>query len=118
MRIVMLYNDFKGTLTESKIDDDTDNSKGEYLQNTIRKEIEATMKRLDKANRNKENMQDEICDLNRNLYELTEKIENYRTQNDGQLRDLHNDICHEKAAILERTQTIEELERMLKEWEQ
>jgi len=117
MRIVMHYNHLKGTLTERNMGGHSDYSKGDYLEETIRKEIGATTKRLEKANRNNERLRDDICDLNKSMNELTEKIEIEQTQNDGLLRELQNDICNEKSVILERTQTIDELERMLKEWE-
>lgn len=117
MRIVMHYNRLKGTLTEKKIGGDSNSTKGDYLQDTIRKEIEDTRKRLEKTNRNNEKLQDDIGELNKNLHEMTEKIEIEEGETGDMLRDLQVDICNEKSLIIERTQTAESLERMLKEWQ-
>jgi len=117
MRIVLHYERIKKSLTEKSIGGTSDNTKGDYLQETIRKEIEDTRKRLEKTTRNNEKLQDDICDLNRNLHEITEKIELEKAENADQLNDLRNEICNEKTKILERTQTVEQLERMLKEGE-
>lgn len=114
MRIVMHYIKLKGTLTEKKIGDDSNNTNGDYLLDTIRKEIEDTRKRLDKANRNNEKLQDDICDLNKNLHERMEKVELEQLTAADQIRDLQTDICNEKSLLLERSQTVEQLERLLK----
>ncbi|XP_050527685.1 uncharacterized protein LOC126897831 isoform X2 [Daktulosphaira vitifoliae] len=114
MRIVLHYNKLKGSLTDRELGDSSD-KKGEYLQETIRKEIESTKKRLDVANQKNDTLQEDICELNKNLHELTEKVDCEEQQAIDQLRQLKNEICSEKSSILQRTQTIEELERMLKE---
>ncbi|XP_050426955.1 uncharacterized protein LOC126837169 [Adelges cooleyi] len=114
MRIVLHYNKLKGALTDKELGDSSD-KKGEYLQETIRKEIENTKKRLDVANQKNDTLQEDICELNKTLHELTEKVEVEEQQAIDQLRDLKNEICSEKSSIVQRTQTIEELERMLKE---
>jgi len=115
MRVVLHYNQLKGSLNDKNTDGDSDNTKGDYLQETVRKEIEDTRKRLDKTNKNNEKLQDDICDLNKNLHELTEKIELEQVETADQLKDIQIEICNEKSLILERTQTVEQLERMLKE---
>lgn len=115
MRIVTHYNKLKGSLTDKSIGGLSRNSKGGYLQETVRKEIENTKKRLEVENKKIETLQDDICELNKNLHELTEKIETEQVQTTDQLRDLKTEICNEKSSILGRAQTIEELEKMLKE---
>lgn len=115
MRIVMHYNELKGSLTDREMDGTSNNTQGNYLQETIRKEIEDTKKRLEKANVKNEKLQDDICDLNRNLHEITEKVELEQLQSAEQLRDLQIEICNEKSSILARAQSIDGLEKMLKE---
>lgn len=115
MRVVLHYNQLKGLLAEKNTGNNLDSSKGDYLLETIRKEIEDTKKRLDKTNRNNEKLQDDICELNRNLHEVAEKIEIEQAETADQLKDIETEICVEKSLILERTQTVEQLERMTKE---
>lgn len=114
MRVVLHYNQLKGTFIEKNIGA-SNNTKGDYLQETIRKEIEDTKKRLDKTTANNEKLQDDICELNKNLHEVTEKIEQEKAETSDHLKDIQIEICNEKSLILERTQTVEQLERMLKE---
>lgn len=116
MRIVMHYNRLKASLTERDIGGTSDSNKGDYLQETIRKEIEDTRKRLNKANKKIEMLQDDICELNKNLHDVTEKMELEQLQTTEQLRDFHNEVCTEQATILERTKTVEDLEKMWKEY--
>lgn len=118
MRIVIHYNELNESLTTKKIDGKSNDEMGNYLHDTIRKEIADTRKRLKKVNGNTEKLQDEICELNKEQYALTDKTEIERVQNAEQLRDLQSDICYEQTKIVERTRTIEELTRMLKEWTQ
>lgn len=112
MRVVEHYNRLKESLIEKDIGGDANNTESGYLEETIRKEIEDVRKRLDKANKKNERLQDEICDLNKNLHELTEKIECEHLQTADALRDLQVEICNEKSSILDRARTIEGLQRM------
>lgn len=105
----------KGMMTEKDLGGTFNNTKGDYLQDTIRKEIEDTKKRLQKTNINIEKLQDDICELNKHLHEITEKIEIEQVQTAEYLRNLQIEICDEKTSMVTRTQTIDELERMLKE---
>jgi len=116
MHVVIHYNDVKESLTAKKIEGKSNNDMGNYLHDTIRKEIVETKKRLKKLNDNTEKLQDEICEMNKEQYMLMEKVEIERVQNAEQLRELRNDICYEQTKIVERTRTIEELTRMLNEW--
>jgi predicted transcriptional regulator len=115
MRIVVHYNRLKAALTEKDIGGTSDSTKSDYLQETIRKEIEDTRKRLNKANKKIEMLQDDICELNKNLHEVTEKMELEQLQAAEQLREFHSEVCSEQASILERTKMIEDLEKMWKE---
>jgi len=117
MRVVLRYNELKGALAEKKIGGHSSNDKSEYLREMIRKEIGDSKKRLDKMNRKNERLQDDICDLNRDHHWLTDKMEFERAQNADQLRELENDINAENGMILDRTQTIEQLAKMLNELE-
>lgn len=114
MRVVMHYNKIKESLAEKDLGGNSNNTKSDYLQETIHKEIEDTMKRLDKGNRKNEKLQDDICELNKNIHVITEKIELEQVQAEDQLRAFQNEICTEKSLIMNRTQTILKLEKMVK----
>jgi len=116
MHVVIHYNDVKESLTAKKIEGRSNNDMGNYLHDTIRKEIAETRKRLKKLNGNIEKLQDEISDINKEQYMLMEKVEIERVQNAEQLRELQNDINYEQTKIVERTRTIEELTTMLNAW--
>jgi len=45
---------------------------------------------------------------------ITEKIELEQVQAEDQLRAFQNEICTEKSLIMNRTQTISKLEKMIK----
>ncbi|XP_022173257.1 uncharacterized protein LOC111035790 [Myzus persicae] len=114
MRVVMHYNKIKESLTEKDLGGSSNSTKSDYLQETIIKEIEDTMKRLDKGNKKNEKLQDDICELNKSIHVITEKIELEQVQAEDQLRDFQNEICTEKSLIMNRAQTIEKLEKMVK----
>ncbi|KAF0773776.1 DUF4485 domain-containing protein [Aphis craccivora] len=114
MRVVMHYNKIKESLAEKDLGGSSNNTKSDYLQETIHKEIEDTMKRLDKGNRKNEKLQDDICELNKSIHVITEKIELEQVQAEDQLRAFQNEICTEKSLIMNRTQTISKLEKMVK----
>lgn len=114
MRVVMHYNKIKESLAEKDLGGNSNNTKSDYLQETIHKEIEDTMKRLDKGNRKNEKLQDDICELNKSIHVITEKIELEQVQAEDQLRAFQNEICTEKSLIMNRTQTISKLEKMVK----
>ena len=114
MRVVMHYNKIKESLAEKDIGGSSNSTKGDYLQETIMKEIEDTMKRLEKGNGKNEKLVDDICELNKCIHVITEKIELERVQAEDQLRDFQNEICTEKSLIMNRAQTITKLEKMVK----
>ncbi|CAH1732098.1 unnamed protein product [Aphis gossypii] len=114
MRVVMHYNKIKESLAEKDLGGSSNNTKSDYLQETIHKEIEDTKKRLDKGNRKNEKLQDDICELNKSIHVITEKIELEQVQAEDQLRAFQNEICTEKSLIMNRTQTISKLEKMVK----
>lgn len=115
MRVVNHYNKVKESLTEKHLGGSSNSTKGDYLQDTIRKEIEDTKKRLDKENRKNEKLLDDICELNKSIYMITEKIELEQGQTEVQLRDFQKEICTENSLIINRAQTITKLEKMVKE---
>lgn len=116
MRVAMHYNKLKESMTEKDIGGDANSMETGYLLKTIRKEIEETRKRVEKANQKMEKMQDDIGDLNKTLHDMTEKIECEQLQTADALRDIQMEICTEKSLILDRSRTIEGLQRMLSEW--
>lgn len=115
MRVVEHYNRLKESLTEKDIGGDANSTESGYLEETIRKEIEDVRKRVDKATSKNEKLQDDISDLNKSLHEMTEKIECEHLQTADAIRDLQMEICNEKSSILDRTRTIEGLQRMYSE---
>lgn len=115
MRVVNHYNKIKESLTEKDLGGNSNNTKGDYLQETIRKEIEDTKKRLDKENRRNEKLLDDIGELNKSIHVITEKIESEQAQAEDQLSDFQNEICTERILIMNRAQTITKLEKMVKE---
>ncbi|XP_060866952.1 uncharacterized protein LOC132942518 [Metopolophium dirhodum] len=112
MRVIIHYNKIKASLTEK---DNGCNSKikGDYLDDAIRKEINDTRRRLEKLNGKNEKLQDDICELNKTLHEMMEKIDMEQLQTDDLLRDFQNEINSEKNLITERAQTIDQLGGML-----
>lgn len=112
----MHYNKLKGTLGDKNIDDISNSTKGDYLQETIRKEISDTNKRLEATNAKNEKLEDDICELNKNLHEMMEKMDKEQVESAQQMRILEEDICNEKKLIANRTLTIENFEKMLKEY--
>ncbi|CAI6351004.1 unnamed protein product [Macrosiphum euphorbiae] len=112
MRVIIHYNKIKASLTE-KDNGCNSNIKGGYLDDAIRKEIDDTRRRLDKLNGKNEKLQDDICELNKTLHEMMEKIDMEQLQTDDLLRDFQNEINSEKNLITERAQTIEQLGGML-----
>jgi len=112
MRVIIHYNKIKSSLTE-KDNGCNSNIKGDYLDDAIRKEINDTRRRLEKLNGKNEKLQDDICELNKTLHEMMEKIDMEQLQTDDLLRDFQNEINSEKNLITERAQTIDQLGGML-----
>jgi len=112
MRVIIHYNKIKSSLTGK--DNECNNTKGDYLDDAIRKEINDTRRRLEKMNGKDEKLQDDICELNKTLHEMMEKIDMEQVQTDDLLRDFQNEINSEKNLITERAQTIDQLGGMLK----
>jgi predicted RNase H-like nuclease (RuvC/YqgF family) len=112
MRVLIHYNKIKASLAEK--DNGGTVTKGDYLDDAIRKEINDTRRRLEKMNGKNEKLQDDICELNKTLHEMMEKIDMEQVQTDDLLRDFQNEINNEKNLITERAQTIDQLGGMLK----
>lgn len=114
MRIIIHHNKIKASLAEKNNGGNSNSTKGDYLDDAIRKEINDTRRRLEKMNGKNEKLQDDICELNKTLHEMMEKIDIEQLQTDNLLRDFQNEINNEKNLITERAQTIEQLGGMLK----
>lgn len=114
MRILIHYNKIKASLAEKDNGGNSNGTKGDYLDDAIRKEINDTRRRLEKINGKNEKLQDDICELNKTLHEMMEKIDMEQLQTDDLLRDFQNEINSEKNLIMERAQTIDQLGGMLK----
>jgi len=114
MRVIIHYNKIKASLTEKDNGSNSSSTKGDYLDDAIRKEINDTRRRLEKINGKNEKLQDDICELNKTLHEMMERIDMEQIQTDDLLRDFQNEINSEKNLITERAQTIDQLGEMLK----
>jgi len=114
MRVIIHHNKIKASLAEKNNGGNLNSTKGDYLDDAIRKEINDTRRRLEKMNGKNEKLQDDICELNKTLHEMMEKIDMEQLQTDNLLRDFQNEINNEKNLITERAQTIEQLGGMLK----
>ncbi|XP_027849100.2 uncharacterized protein LOC114128723 [Aphis gossypii] len=114
MRIILHHNKIKASLAEKNNGGNSNSTKGDYLDDAIRKEINDTRRRLEKMNGKNEKLQDDICELNKTLHEMMEKIDMEQLQTDNLLRDFQNEINNEKNLITERAQTIEQLGGLLK----
>lgn len=114
MRVIIHYNKIKASLTEKDSGSNSNSTKGDYLDDAIRKEINDTRRRLEKINGKNEKLQDDICELNKTLHEMMERIDMEQIQTDDLLRDFQNEINSEKNLIMERAQTIDQLGGMLK----
>lgn len=111
MQVIIHYNKVKASLTEK--DNGGNSNSTNYLDDAIRKEINDTKRRLDKITGKNEKLQDDICELNKTLHEMMEKIDMEQLQTDDLLRDFQNEINNEKKLITERAQTIDQLGGML-----
>jgi len=111
MRVIIHYNKIKASLTEKG--NVCNSNKSDYLDDAIRKEINDTRRRLEKINGKNDKLQDDICELNKTLHEMMEKIDMEQIQTDDLLRDFQNEINSEKNLITERAQTIDQLGAML-----
>lgn len=118
MRIISHYNRLKRKLAGESVElSNSNENEGCYqLQETINQEVEDTTKVLDKIIANNKILTEEICELNKNLFETTERIDFEKKKHAEQARSFRGQICEEKTTLLEKQQDITSLTNMLEVW--